>query len=238
MVPLRSVRKTSAEPRTVSAGRAAWEWARSMGTGLLLFLVIRTFLLQTFTIISGSMENTFLIGDFVIVNKVAYGASLPLSDGRAPGLASPRRGDVVVFRSNHDDPPENIVKRLLAEPGDTIEMRGGTVFLNGAALREPYVQHVDPTGDDVIDGELLWQREYLVPGVDRSRYFPSRENWGPIIVPAKSYFMLGDNRDKSYDSRYWGFVKHEEIIGRAEVLYFSWIKGVGPRWGRIGDRVH
>ena len=230
-----TVRKT-APGATGSAARATWEWLKSMAIGLLLFLVIRTFFVQTYTIISGSMENTFLIGDFIVVNKVAYGASLPLTDTRVPGLTNPKRGDIVVFRSNHDDPPEPIVKRLLGEPGDTIEMRAGTVLVNGHAILEPYTQHIDPSGDDIPDAELLWQRGHLA-GKEVGEYFPSRENWGPLIVPDDSYFMLGDNRDKSNDSRYWGFVKNEEIVGRAEVIYFSWLKGVGPRWSRIGDRV-
>jgi signal peptidase I len=182
------------------------------------------------------MENTFLIGDFIVVSKVAYGATLPFTDVRTPGITSPRRGDIVVFRSNHDVPPEPIVKRLIGEPGDTLEMRAGTVFVNGSPLNEPYAQHIDPTGDDVVDAALLWQRRHLVQGTHSDEYFPSRENWGPIVVPGGTYFMLGDNRDKSNDSRYWGFVTREEIIGRAEVIYFSKGKGLPVRWRRIGRR--
>ncbi|HEX6694787.1 MAG TPA: signal peptidase I [Longimicrobiales bacterium] len=233
----RSVRTPAREHRHHSMYRTLLEWARSMLSGLLLFLVIRTFVLQTFAVISGSMENTFLVGDFVVVNKVAWGASLPFTNAHVPGVTAPKRGDVVVFKSNHDDPPENIVKRIIATPGDTVAMRNGLVMVNGVALAEPYTQHVDPQYDDVVDAELLWQRGHLADSTPVNEYFPTRESWGPLLVPPDSYFVLGDNRDQSYDSRYWGFVKREEIIGRADVIYFSKAKGGPPRWNRIGDRI-
>jgi signal peptidase I len=216
--------------------RMVWDWAKSMLGGLLLFLVIRTFAIQTFTIISGSMEGTFLVGDFVVVSKV-YGETLPLTHARIPGLRNPRRGDVVVFRSNHDDPPLPLVKRLVGLPGDTLAMRAGTLFVNGAALTEPYTKHVHPAEDSMVDANLLWQRAYLTRATDSNEYYPSRENWGPLVVPTERYFMMGDNRDRSNDSRYWGFVKPNEIIGRAELIYFSKEKGAGIRWSRIGRRI-
>jgi signal peptidase I len=214
------------------------EWAKSMAVGLFLFLVLRTFAIQTYTVISGSMENTFLIGDFIVVSKVAYGATIPGTTKRIPGITEPKRGDIVVFDSNHDD--DKLVKRLIAAPGDTVAMLNGVVILNGVAQAEPYVQHIDATNDAVIDAGLLWQREFRPASEATREYYPTRATWGPIVVPPDEYFMMGDNRDTSYDSRWWGFAKKSEIIGRAEFIYFSWSHDAVPlrrrlRLGRIGQ---
>ena len=222
--------------------RAATDWLKSIITGFLLFAVIRVVLIQTFTIISGSMEGTLLVGDFLVVSKSAYGATIPATGRRLPGYDKPTRGDVVVFRS----PIEalDLVKRLVALPGDTIAMRNGILQINSVPQVEPYVQrrHVDP---DVTDAEMLWQSAFLLDPSMAHRYQPTRDNWGPIVVPHGSYFMLGDNRDESRDSRYWGFVPFANLKGRAVLLYFSWAReedgSLLPiprvRWSRIGDRI-
>src|SRR5213594_984518 len=141
---------------------ARWfdNWMRSLGMALVLFLIIRTFLVEAFQIPSGSMERTLLAGDFLFVNKAVYGAQIPGTHARLPGFESPRRGDVI------------------GVPGDTVEMRGGEVRVNGRRLAEPYVQRVDPR--DVYDPEFNWQRDYLLggPGVARD-YRPTRDTWGP-----------------------------------------------------------
>ena len=223
---------------------ARWfdNWMRSLGMALVLFLIIRTFLVEAFQIPSGSMERTLLAGDFLFVNKAVYGAQIPGTHARLPGFDSPRRGDVIVF-AYPKNPELNYVKRVIGAPGDTVEMRSGDVRINGQRLVEPYVQRVDPA-HDVYDPEFNWQRDYLLgssrPGRD---YHPTRDSWGPLAVPAGKYFVLGDNRDNSADSRYWGFVDAAAVKGRPLVVYFSydreardalpWLTDI--RWHRLGS---
>jgi signal peptidase I len=225
-----------------SLGRSAWEWTKSLFIGFLLFLVIRTFVIQTWTVISGSMEDTLLVGDFLVLSKSAYGATVPGTDVTLPGYTSPSRGDIVVFRGHHE--PIDLVKRLVGTPGDTLAMRAGQLIVNGVPQEEPYVVRTDP-GTDAYHPSMDWQIRYLAdPSIARS-YRPTRDNWGPIVVPPNSYFVMGDNRDQSLDSRYWGFVPMESIKGKAVMLYFSWDRNAGGsipvlghvRWGRVGDRI-
>jgi signal peptidase I len=223
---------------------AAWDWTKSIVIGFLIFIVIRTFLIQTFTIISGSMENTLLIGDFLVLSKSAYGATIPGTDKKLPGYSEPRRNDIVVFRSHHENPQIDLVKRLVGMPGDTLSMKEGHLFRNGQPLQEPYVRHSDDGGDG-YDPRMEWQKSFLVDSARREPYYPTRDNWGPIVVPDTGYFMMGDNRDSSLDSRYWAFVPRRDLMGRAVSLYFSYDKldtdGLPffghIRWRRIGDRL-
>ena len=234
-----------APPEKRRSRLARWfdNWMRSLGMALVLFLIIRTFLIEAFQIPSGSMERTLLAGDFLFVNKAVYGAQIPGTSARLPGFESPRRGDVIVF-AYPKNPELNYVKRVIGVPGDTVEMRGGEVRVNGEALKEAYVQRVDPT-HDIYDPEFNWQREYLVGGAAaaRSSYRPTRDTWGPLVVPPGKYFVLGDNRDNSADSRYWGFVDQQAVKGRPLVVYFSydreardalpWLTDI--RWHRLGS---
>jgi signal peptidase I len=239
----RAAARRANQPQTF--GAALLDWIKSMAMGLLVFLVIRTLALQTYTIISGSMENTFLIGDFIVVNKVAYGATLPGTHARLPGYDHPDRGDIVVFKSNHDTPTVSLVKRLIAAPGDTIAMKDGVVLLNGKAQSEPYIRHTRPEDAGLTDDHMKWQASHLLHQDSTATYLPTRDTWGPLVVPPDSYFMMGDNRDESYDSRYWGFVKKEEVIGRASLIYFSWEASPSDpplihhvRWNRVGRSLH
>jgi len=219
---------------------------RVLGMALVLFLVIRTFLVEAFQIPSASMERTLLAGDFLFVNKAVYGAQIPGTSARLPGFDSPRHGDVIVFEfpKNRE---LNYVKRVIGVPGDTVEMSAGQVLVNGEPLVEPYVQRVDPARD-VFDQQFDWQHAHLVtpnPQV-RRRYHPTRDTWGPLLVPAEKYFVLGDNRDNSSDSRYWGFVDAAAVKGRPLVVYFSydreardllpWLTDI--RWRRLGSVIH
>jgi len=208
----------------------------------ILFVIIKTFLVEAFQIPSGSMERTLLVGDFLFVNKAVYGAQIPGTHARLPGFELPRRGDVIVF-AYPKNPEQNFVKRVIGAPGDTVEMSGGEVRVNRRPLREPYVQRVDPTRD-VYDPEFNWQRAYLVGGPAAARsYRPTRDTWGPLVVPRSKYFVLGDNRDNSLDSRYWGFVDEKAVKGRPLVVYFSydqeahdalpWLTDI--RWHRLGS---
>jgi signal peptidase I len=230
--------------RSRSGIRMMWEWMKSFVIAVCLFLLIRTFLVEAFKIPTGSMERTLLIGDFLLVNKMVYGAEVPFTGAHLPAVERPRRGDVIVFEWP-DDRSKNFVKRLIGLAGDTLEMRDGRLYRNGLQLREEYVVHTEPN-DDRSTEEFRWQRNYLVRRGEASMgSHPSRNNWGPLIVPAGNYFVLGDNRDNSYDSRYWGFVPDSLVKGRPIIVYYSyerdttrrasWLTNV--RWRRLGERV-
>jgi signal peptidase I len=221
--------------------RVAWEWTQSAAVAFVLLLGTRTFLVEAFKIPTSSMEGTLLVGDFLLVNKAVYGAEIPGIHLRVPALQEPGRGDVIVFNPPHD-PSKNYVKRLVGMPGDTVEMRQKRLFVNGRSIMEPYALHGDGHGD-VLHPSMQWQIDYLARPV--RDYRATRDNWGPLVVPEAHFFVLGDNRDNSEDSRYWGFVPRESILGRPWMVYYSfenreprragWISGV--RWDRIGELI-
>ena len=221
---------------------AVAEWGKSIFFAAILFLVFRSFLIQTFVITSGSMENTLLVGDFLLVNRAAIGSKIPLTDIRIPGYSTPERGDILVFDPHHEEDLK-LVKRLIGMAGDTLEMRDKVLYRNGEAQDEPYV--VITEYGDQFDASMMWQTEYLVGHGDPGEYRPSRDDWGPIAIPDGKLFMLGDNRDTSLDSRYWGLLDDWRLEGRAVFIYFSynkesfkpfpWIKEI--RAGRIGSRI-
>lgn len=235
--------------REVNRGRPRlaflWDWAKIFTVSVMLFLFVRAFLVEAFKIPSGSMEHTLLVGDFLLVNKLVYGAEVPFTHARLPRLQEPRRGDILVFEYP-EDRTKNFVKRLVGVPGDTLAMHDGVLYRNSQSLREGYVQHTDP-GTDPVGEEFRWQRNYLVRMAGATSAFPpSRNNWGPLVVPEGNYFVLGDNRDNSLDSRYWGFVPDSLLKGRPVVIYYSyspdttqglaWLTRI--RWSRLGERVH
>ena len=219
-------RVSLAEPRgSVSTGRWMWEWTKAICTAILLFLGIRTFLVEAYKIPTGSMEGTLLIGDFLLVNKAVYGAEIPVTRTRLPAFSHPKRGDVLVFLPPHD-PHRNYVKRLVGVGGDTLAMRDKVLFRNGKPLDEPYTRHVDPLSDP-REPRMLWQKDFLTGSLrERRRYRPTRDNWGPIVVPAGKLFALGDNRDNSEDSRYWGFFDQDAVKGRPMFVYYSFEKDI------------
>lgn len=210
-----------------SAWRTAWEWAKSIAFAILLFLIIRTFLIQAFKIPTGSMEDTLLVGDFLLVNKVVYGAHVPFTGSRLPGFDEPERGDIVVFKYP-GDPRQDYVKRIVAVGGDTVEMRDKVLHINGEPQKEPYVRYnggLERSGfDEPLRESFRWQLRYLVTGDSREvreSYRPTRDTWGPLVVPPGKYFVMGDNRDDSFDSRFWGFIDREAIRGQPLIIYFS-----------------
>lgn len=219
------------------------EWIKSGVIALVLFLVIRTFLVQTFVITSGSMEETLLVGDFLMVNRVALGSRVPGTSFRVPGYSEPQRWDVTVFDPPHEEDLK-LVKRLVGMPGDTLQMIDKILHVNGEPQDEPWVKWEDPGGDETHPW-MEWQQRYLVDTVDVSSYRPTRDEWGPIVVPSDRYFMLGDNRDSSLDSRYWGLLERWRLEGRALFIYFSYDRGsrspfpwlTEVRWDRIGDGI-
>jgi signal peptidase I len=200
-----------------------WEWTKSILVALLVWFFLRTFLVEAFRIPSGSMENTLLIGDFLFVNKALYGAEVPIIGTRLPAVREPRRNDILVFDSVEDEGLK-VVKRLIGMPGDTLSMENGELFRNGERVNEPYAVHSDLTrSEDPIQRAKMreWQLPHLVKR-DAAKYQPDLQDWGPIVVPADSFFMMGDNRDSSYDGRYWGFLPRKNVRGRPLVVYFSY----------------
>lgn len=190
------------------------EYLRSIVIAVLLALLVRTFVVQAFTIPSASMMDTLLVGDYILVLKLVYGASVPLTGRRLPGIRAPNRGDVVVFRYPRDG-RRDFIKRVVGVPGDVIQIRGRTVLINGRPLVEPYATFLGPPPSGPA--------------------CPYDFACGPTTVPAASYFVMGDNRDDSADSRYWGFVNANDIEGRAFVVYWSWdSERHRVRWWRIG----
>jgi len=221
-----------------------WDSARSIPVALFLFFLVRAFFVEAFKIPSGSMEGTLLVGDFLLVNKLLYGADIPFTDAQLPAIREPRRGDVIVFQYPADL-SKNFVKRLVGMPGDTLSMRDGVLYLDGRAQPESYVRHSEP-GVDPVAADFRWQRNYLVRTAEASAGFhPSRNNWGPLVVPERNFFVLGDNRDNSLDSRYWGFVPDSLLRGRPMFVYYSyspevenglaWLTHI--RWDRLGERI-
>jgi signal peptidase I len=213
---------------------------RAFLVALLLFGFVRTALADWNPIPSGSMRPTLLEGDVVLVNRVAYELKVPLTDIGVLRLGEPRRGDVVTFTSPRDG--VRLIKRLVAVPGDVVEMRHERLFINGQAARYDQVTEMpEPLG---AGGETpaLHTRESIAGNRREVQFLPevaARRDFGPLVVPADHYFMLGDNRDDSNDSRYIGFVPRRLLIGRAHhVLVSANIKGNWmPRFERFGERI-
>jgi signal peptidase I len=232
--------KPPAPPKT--AKEEALAWLKAIGVALLIWIVLRSYLVEAFRIPSGSMENTLLTGDFLFVNKAVFGGELeiPLIGihcCRLSWFGSPQRDEVVVFRSVEDSTPDlNIVKRLIGMPGDTLQMVHDTLIRNRQRLDEPYALHtaLTPPPDSQYWGQIraLQLQQYI--GKDPIHYNPTTHDWGPIVVPPQHYWVMGDNRDESYDSRYWGFLPRAHIRGRPLFIYMS--VATHPfriRWNRL-----
>jgi signal peptidase I len=179
-----------------------------------------------------------------MVNRLALGTRIPGTRVLTPGYSEPRRGDVLVFDPAHEEGRTRLVKRLIGMPGDTLQMRDGRLQINGAIMDEPYAKRGGGASDH-HDPEMLWQLAHLLPDADPTARTPTRDNWGPLAVPDGYYFMLGDNRDGSRDSRYWGLVERWRLEGRAMFFYFSYDRDSPTpfallrevRWDRIGDPI-
>jgi signal peptidase I len=199
--------------------------ARSFVSVVVIALFVLTFIVQPFRIPSESMERTLLVGDFLLVNKMAESPEGSLWSWILP-YRHVDRGDVIVFHFPHQ-PGEHLVKRVIGIPGDRIRLIDGVVYLNGKAQREPYAvyrnSYTDSFRDEFPDGQ------YTDPGVDSHWWLNLRRSLqnGELVVPPDSYFVLGDNRNNSRDSRYWGFVNRPNIVGRPFVIYFS-VRGISP----------
>jgi signal peptidase I len=182
------------------------EYAEAAAIAVLLALFIRTFVVQAFKIPSGSMEPTLLVGDHILVNKFIYGIKIPFVRTTLIPISNPDRGDVIVFIYPVDK-SKDFIKRVIGLPGDTVKIQGTKVFING----KPYED-----------------RHGFYTSSSRNGNLERSQGFGPVSIPQGSYFVMGDNRDQSYDSRFWGFVPEEAIKGKAFIIYWSW-----PHWKRF-----
>jgi signal peptidase I len=207
-------RASAPEPRRKSIVR---EYGEAFVVAILLALFIRTFIVQAFKIPSGSMIPTLLIGDHILVNKFVYGVRLPYFGTEILPVGKPRRGDVVVFIYPQDE-EKDFIKRVVGVEGDSVEVRDKHLYVNGEAVKDPYAHFAE--GED-------------------GRLVSPRDNFGPFKVPPGYIFVMGDNRDRSYDSRFWGPVALDKVKGKAFIIYWSW-DGAGrwARWERIGEVIY
>lgn len=198
------------------------EYTEAIVIALVLALFIRTFIVQAFKIPSGSMLPTLKIGDYLLVNKFIYGIKMPFTGTVIIPITNPKPNDIVVFKFPKD-PSLDYIKRVIAVGGDTVEVRNKKVFVNGKPFLDKHGVH--------LDANLVGQRD----------------NFGPVRVPPGKIFVMGDNRDNSYDSRFWGFVDQKAILGKAWIIYWSWNlrqpffsldRFTSIRWNRLGEILH
>lgn len=189
------------------------EYVEALLVALALALVIRAFVVQAFKIPSESMLNTLQVGDHLLASKFAYGVKIPFTDRYIYEGESPQRGDIIIFQYPND-PSVDYIKRVIGVPGDTIEVRDKQLYRNGMPVKEAYIRHTDPDGIE-----------------------PLRDNYAPVRVPPDKYFVMGDNRDNSLDSRFWGFVDRKAIKAKAWRIYWSWGGLDNIRWSRIGQKI-
>jgi len=194
------------------------EYAKAIIIAIIIALFIRTFVVQAFKIPSGSMKETLLIGDHILVNKFIYGVKIPFLRKTVIPLKEPERGDIVVFIYPVDR-SKDFIKRTIAIEGDVIEIKNKKIFIND----KPY-----------NDGRGIYTDSLVIP-----HSIQPRDNFGPVKVPEDSIFVMGDNRDQSFDSRFWGFVKLEDVLGKAFIIYWSWDRiNNDVRWNRLARILH
>lgn len=194
------------------------EYVEAIAMALLLALFIRTFIVQAFKIPSGSMIPTLVIGDHILVNKLAYGIRIPFVEDYAVEFQTAKRGDVIVFIFP-EDRSKDFIKRVIAVGGETVEIRSKKVYVNGKPIQDPHAH---------FEGSEM-------PGAGA---LANQDDFGPKIVPENHVFVLGDNRDRSHDSRFWGFVNTDDIRGKAFLIYWSW-DGTDRwvRWERLSNLI-
>jgi len=208
---LKKREETDAAPKKKGALR---ENIEAIVVAIILALFIRTFVVQAFKIPSGSMKDTLLIGDHILVNKFIYGVKAPFMKKTMIPINDPQKGDIIVFEFP-EDPSKDFIKRVVGIPGDVIDIRNKKLFVNDLLVDNGHGIHKDPK-------------------IYAARAQP-RDNLGPITVPEGKLFVMGDNRDFSYDSRFWGFVDLVAVKGKAFIIYWSWNKeDFGVRWNRLG----
>jgi signal peptidase I len=214
------------------------EYSRSLFPVILIVLLLRSFLVEPFRIPSGSMMPTLLVGDFILVNKFAYGLRLPVLDTKFVGVGEPKRGDVVVFRYPKD-PSIDYIKRVIGLPGDRIAYYDKKLFINGEPMEQSALDTYVGVGSGVSMSGAKVHNEHLGDVQHDILIDPTRGTVeGEFRVPEGHYFMMGDNRDNSNDSRYWGFVPEENLVGKAFMIWMNWDgQGSGVTWARIGNSI-
>jgi len=196
------------------------EYIEPIIIAVLIALFIRAFVIQAFKIPSGSMEPTLLVGDHILVSKFIYGIRIPFAGKKLFKMINPKRGDIIVFIYPKDR-SKDFIKRVIGTEGEKVEIMRNKIYINDQLLEDPWGRYEK---------------------VDSVRYLPSMDHFGPFIVPKSSLFVLGDNRDNSQDSRFWGFVHVDEVKGKAFIIYFSW-NGYADqliskvRWMRFGKLI-
>jgi signal peptidase I len=199
----RSRTALKAKPHKGAAGEV-YSYIKSLAIAFLMVLPIKHFVIEGYRVPTGSMENTILVGDFLLANKFIYGSRVPLLGLHIPGIRDPRQGDIVIFKFP-ENPDLNYIKRCIAGPGQVVEVRDKIVYVDGVIYDDAgFIKHTD--------------KRILPPESSRAL----RDNYGPVRVPSDHFFMMGDNRDNSFDSRFWGYVPRENILGKALFLYLSW----------------
>jgi signal peptidase I len=196
------------------------EYAEAFVIAFVIALLIRTFLIQAFKIPSSSMEPTLLVGDHILVSKFIYGIRIPYIGKKFLTFHKPERGDIIVF-VYPEDPKKDFIKRVIATEGEKVQIKNRKILVNGKAIDDPWGVYGEGGGP-------------FIP-----RHFQPRDNYGPKVVPPNSLFVLGDNRDNSQDSRYWGYVDLTAVKGKAFIIYFSYNKTASDlldkvRWNRFG----
>ena len=241
------VTKPPAEPAAPYRRSTVREYVETIIISVILALFVRTFVVQAFKIPTGSMENNLLIGDHLLVNKFLFAPTASAIERALLPVRPVKRGDVVVFKFP-EDPERDFVKRVIGLPGETLEMREKRIYINSKLLDEPYVHFLEPPS--------------APSALTETTSTDLRERFGPITVPAGEYFMMGDNRDNSQDSRYWGTLQRSYIKGRALMVYWSYeaepgvyqeeglgarLRGLvsvalnfftGTRWSRLFHQIH
>lgn len=219
------------------------EWIEPFLIAGIVALFIRQFVVEAFKIPSGSMIPTLTIGDHLLVNKFIYGPRIPFTDKRLFTWHEPKRGEIIVFKYPENE-DKNFIKRVVGLQGDKIEIKDGKLFINDQPVHVaelgPYVGE-DQRATSPYSPKPRMLEEQLGPVQHNILYLRDQSgyNYGPITVPAESVFVMGDNRDNSQDSRVWGFVKFNKILGRALIIYWSWDgNGRWVRWERIGSLIH
>jgi signal peptidase I len=221
--------KTNVTPPVEYRKSTLREYFESICVAVILALFVRTFVVQAFKIPTGSMENNLLIGDHLLVNKFVFAPTLSNLEKTLLPIDPIRRGDILVFKYP-EDPDRDFIKRTVGLPGETVELKNKKVYINGMPLDEPYVRFLMPPSESH-------------PGDADFTSFDVRENYGPVTVPPDHYFMMGDNRDNSQDSRYWGFMPRDYVKGKALFVYFSMGEeqpGLfsNIRWSRMFHQIH
>jgi len=220
------------------------DYARSFFPVFLIVLLLRSFLAEPFRIPSNSMMPTLLTGDFILVNKFTYGIRLPVVDVKVVDLGAPERGDVVVFRAPQE-PSTPFIKRVVGLPGDEVRYHRQHLYINGERVPQERIGIFTGTGSGAAMTGASLRRELLEGASHDILVTPRQQGFGTFtqmgegrwVVPEGHYFVLGDNRDNSHDSRFWGFVPDRMLVGKAFIIWFNWDWGHGIDFGRIGDTI-